>query len=236
MTHKYDLVVFDWDGTLMDTTALIARGIMHAAKVLGYPVPSFEEASSTIGLGWQEILQKTIPGCPPSRYPELLELYRTWYLPNEEKVFLFPGARKLLEGLHAEGVTLAVATGKSRRGLDRVFRRTGLGPLFASTHTAEECEPKPHPDMLERIAVETGIDRRRTVMVGDTTHDLFMARNYGCDSIAMTQGAQSVRELMMGEPAALCRSMAELARALGVPHLLTDEDCAREKAEIARNC
>lgn len=229
-TRPYDLVVFDWDGTIFDTTALIAEGIRFAARELGLAVPAFEAASTVIGLGWQDALRRAVPDLAYEDYPKFGEIFRRWYIPNEARLTLFPGTRRLIEGLHAEGLQLAVATGKSRPGLDRVLEQTGLAPYFVTTRTPDECRPKPNPDMLEEIGIETGVEAARTVMIGDTTHDLFMARDYGCDGIAMLQGAQSASELDVAPAVARCRNTVELAAALGFPELVTPEMLVAERA------
>lgn len=212
--NRYDLVVFDWDGTLMDTTALIAEGIRQAAQALGCRVPDRRTASSVIGLDWRAAMAVAVPDCPPTRLDEFNAAYRAWYLPHEEEVFLFEGMEALLRRLHAEGVTLAVATGKSRAGLRRVFDRTNVEPLFSITRTAEETAPKPNPDMLEEIGLFTQTPAERTLMVGDTVHDIVMAQRYGCDVAAMTYGAQPRSDLELTKPTTLCDSVEALDRFL----------------------
>lgn len=161
---KYDLFVFDWDGTVMDTTALIAKGIQHAAREMGYPVPSFQDACGVIGLDWRSAILKVVPDCPETEHMRFGEIYRAWYIPHEADVILFPGMRELIVGLHARGLRTAVATGKSREGLRRVFERTGLEGFFMTTQTASECLPKPNAEMLEKIGIcscrTNGHDRR----------------------------------------------------------------------------
>ena len=166
---KYDLFVFDWDGTVMDTTALIAKGIQHAAREMGFAVPAFRDACGVIGLDWRSALLKVVPDCPESEHMRFGEIYREWYIPHEADVILFPGMRELIVGLHARGLRTAVATGKSREGLRRVFERTGLESFFLTTQTASECLPKPNAEMLEKIGIERGGAPERTVMIGDTT-------------------------------------------------------------------
>lgn len=212
---KYDAVVFDWDGTMMDTTALIVKSIQHAAREMGIPVPSDEVASSIIGLDWRSALRIAVPDLPMERAMEFGEHYQAHYVPNEKRVFLFPGMAELAKELKASGVAVAVATGKSRRGLNRTLETTGLTDLFVTTKTADECTPKPHPEMLEEISIETGVDKSRMVMVGDTTHDLFMAKKFGCDGIGMTWGAMRAEELLKAEPVALVKNAEELRRLLG---------------------
>lgn len=216
MAKSYDLVVFDWDGTVMDTTGLIARGMCLAAKTMGFTEPTLALARSTIGLDWQHAIAKAVPECPPERHAEFNRIYREWYIPNERQVFLFDGMRELIEDLKSEGVLMTVATGKSRIGLDRVLGVTELGRYFVSTQTATECESKPSPDMLERIRIETGIEKERTVMIGDSIFDMVMAGRYGCDAVAMLYGAGLKEDLVQQNPVALCESVSELRTALGM--------------------
>ena len=221
---KYDLFVFDWDGTVMDTTALIALGIQHAAREMGYAVPTYEAALGVIGLDWRSALLRIVPDCPESEHLRFNEIYRAWYIPHEAEVILFPGMRELITGLKARGCRTAVATGKSREGLRRVFAATGLEPFFDTTQTASECLPKPNAEMLEMCGIETGVGAERTIMIGDTTHDVLMARRYGCDSAAMCCGASSLDDLQKSEPTVICRNVKELAVFLGVPGLVKDVD------------
>lgn len=151
-TRPYDLVVFDWDGTIFDTTALIAEGIRFAARELGLAVPAFEAASTVIGLGWQDALRRAVPDLAYEDYPKFGEIFRRWYIPNEARVTLFPGTRRLIEGLHAEGLQLAVATGKSRPGLDRVLEQTGLAPYFVTTRRPTNAVRNPTPTCSKKSA------------------------------------------------------------------------------------
>lgn len=214
---KYKLVVWDWDGTLMDTTAVIVESMKHACRRLGITPPPDSQCASVIGLGWREAIMRAVPDCPVDKLLDFGEYYKEYYIPHESDVTLFPGIKELLLELKANGVVLAVATGKSRRGLDSAVKASGLEGVFESTQTVTENPSKPNPDMLEQIAIETGIyDKASTVMVGDTTHDLFMARNYGCDSIAVTTGAHPESELEKGSPNAICRNIRDLREALGL--------------------
>ena len=224
---KYDLFVFDWDGTVMDTTALIAKGIQHAAREMGYPVPSFQDACGVIGLDWRSAILKVVPDCPESEHMRFGEIYRAWYIPHGADVILFPGMRELIVGLHARGLRTAVATGKSREGLRRVFERTGLEGFFMTTQTASECLPKPNAEMLEKIGIELDVPAERTVMIGDTTHDVIMAHRYGCDAAAMTYGASTLQDLIASKPAVLCPDVRALAEYLGVSELVKDVDFQR---------
>lgn len=187
--RRFDLVVFDWDGTLYDSTALIARCIQSACADLGLPVPSDEAASHVIGLGLTEALQYVEPGLAPQRYPELGQRYRQHYIRRQDELVLFPGALAMLHALKARNHWLAVATGKSRRGLDDALQAVELKGLFDGTRTADETAGKPHPLMLQQLMREFGVEPERTLMIGDTTHDLQLAINAGTASVGVSYGA-----------------------------------------------
>ncbi|HSQ10307.1 MAG TPA: HAD-IA family hydrolase, partial [Burkholderiaceae bacterium] len=174
MPRPFDLVVFDWDGTVVDSTAMIARSIQKAAQDLDLVVPSMEQASHVIGLGLKDALAGAVPDLAANRIDEFSDRYRHHYFAGEPDIVLFDGMRELLVGLAENGARLAVATGKSRRGLDRAFDATGLRVFFASSRCADETNPKPHPAMLLELTEELAVPRARTVMIGDTTHDLAM--------------------------------------------------------------
>lgn len=217
---KYDLVVFDWDGTVMDTTATIAAGFRHAAGKMGYRVPTEEEVRAVIGLDWPSAISRIVPECPETDYERFREIYWKWYVPHEKDVVLFAGMRELISGLKTLGVKRAIATGKSREGLKRVFALTGLEGEFDTTQTASECLPKPNAEMLEKIEIELDVRPERTIMIGDTTHDVHMAHRFGCDVAAMTYGASPLADLEAAKPTFICRDVRELARVLGVEALL----------------
>ena len=189
LPRRFDLVVFDWDGTLYDSTALIARCIQSACADLGLPVPSDEAASHVIGLGLTEALQYVAPGLAPQRYPELGQRYRQHYIRRQDELVLFPGALAMLHALKARNHWLAVATGKSRRGLDDALQAVELKGLFDGTRTADETAGKPHPLMLQQLMREFGVEPERTLMIGDTTHDLQLAINAGTASVGVSYGA-----------------------------------------------
>ena len=205
---RYDLIIFDWDGTLMDSASAIARSIIAACHDLELPAPSEARARHVIGLGLQEALTYAVPALSEAHYPRMVERYRYHYLAADRDLTLFPGVQELVAGLAAEGRMLGVATGKSRKGLDRALGRTELAAHFASTRCADECFSKPHPEMLEQIMDELGVERKRTLMVGDTTHDLNMARNAGVDGLAVAFGAHPRAALEALEPLAVLDSPA----------------------------
>jgi phosphoglycolate phosphatase len=193
---KYRLLVFDWDGTIIDSAATIAECIRDASRELGLEVPDRDRASHVIGLGLHDAMRIAVPGLPAQRYPEFVASYRKHFLARKDSMQLFDGMRELLSGL-SEKYLLAVATGKSRQGLDRDLEFHNLKPLFAASRCADETNPKPHPAMLLEIMEELQTDSKSALMIGDTSHDLEMARAAGVDALAVTYGAhpeQGLRE------------------------------------------
>jgi phosphoglycolate phosphatase len=189
MSRCYDLIVFDWDGTLFDSTALIVRCIQASCRDLGVTVPSDDQAAYVIGLGLQDALRYAVPGLPASRYPELGHRYREHYFASQHELTLFDGALQMLKDLKARHHWLAVATGKSRRGLDEALNTVQLKGLFDGTRTADETASKPDPTMLLELMREFGAEPGRTLMIGDTTHDLQLALNAGTPRVAVSYGA-----------------------------------------------
>ena len=210
MVERFDLVVFDWDGTLSDSTAAIARAIQDAAADLGLPVPDEATASHVIGLGLHEALSLAVPTLPPERVADFSERYRVHYFAREAQLVLFPGARELIEELRAAGVLLAIATGKSHRGLQRALAAAGFATEFAATRCADQTHPKPHPAMLLELTDELMIAPQRTLMIGDTTHDLLMAEAANTAAVGLTQGAHPHEQLAACRALALFDSLAEL--------------------------
>jgi phosphoglycolate phosphatase len=189
LKSRFDLIVFDWDGTLFDSTALIARCIQNACADVGAPVPSQTDAAYVIGLGLQDALRHVAPGLPEARFPELGLRYRHHYFQSQHELSLFPGTLDMLHALKARDHRLAVATGKNRRGLDDALAHSQIRGLFDGTRTADETASKPDPMMLNELMREFGAAPARTLMVGDTTHDLLLARNAGTPSVAVSFGA-----------------------------------------------
>lgn len=186
---RFELIVFDWDGTLMDSTGTIAACIQAVAGDLGIRRPTYEEASHIIGLGLVDALQQALPDLPAHRYGEAVERYRHHYLARDNDLLLFDGVIEMLDELLQAGYQLAVATGKSRLGLNRAFHVSGLATRFTASRCADECHSKPHPQMLEELMQEFGIGKDETLMIGDTTHDLQMARNAGVAAVGVSYGA-----------------------------------------------
>jgi phosphoglycolate phosphatase len=189
MTRRFDLLAFDWDGTLFDSTALIVRCIQNACRDVGAPVPSDADAAYVIGLGLQDALRHVAPALPPEQYPALGNRYRHHYFASQHELSLFAGTVEMLQALKARGHVLAVATGKGRRGLDEALAHAELHGMFDGSRTADETASKPQPMMLEQLMAQFGADPQRTLMIGDTTHDLQLARNAGTPSVAVSFGA-----------------------------------------------
>jgi phosphoglycolate phosphatase len=208
--QRFDLIVFDWDGTLMDSTPTIAKCIQLASRDLGLPVPDDSAASHVIGLGLKDALSYAIPTLDPVDYPRLAERYRFHFLTRDAELVLFNGVVDMLEALHAEHYFLGVATGKTRVGLQRALAATGLTRLFDGTRCADESFSKPHPAMLQELTRELGQDMGRTVMIGDTTHDLQMAVNAGAAGVGVGYGAHPADSLRAMSPLHCASSIADL--------------------------
>ncbi len=189
LDRRYDLIVWDWDGTIMESTPTIVHCIQQSCRDLGFKVPDDSLASSVIGLGIQDSLRRAVPWIEPIHFPKLTERFRYHYLAKDHELHLFSGIRELLEDLREDGYLLGVATGKSRVGLDRSLAHHQIGHLFHETRTADESFSKPHPGMLLELSDVTQVPMRRMLMIGDTTHDLDMAANAGVDAVAVTYGA-----------------------------------------------
>ena len=210
--RRFDLIAFDWDGTLFDSTALIARCIQAACADVGAPVPGARDASFVIGMGLVEALQHAAPSLPRERYRELADRYRHHYFAQQHEVVLFDGTVSLLASLKQRDFALAVATGKSRRGLDEALSSVQLKGVFDATRTADETASKPDPRMLIELMDELGVAPERTLMIGDTTHDLQLASNAGTASLAVSYGAHAPAEFQSFAPLCVAHSVSELDR------------------------
>jgi phosphoglycolate phosphatase len=209
---NFDLIAFDWDGTLFDSTQIIVRSIQLAVADVGGTVPSNEAASYVIGLGLMEALAHAAPDVPQARYPELGKRYRHHYTVHQNDITLFEGVVPLLLDLKERGHLLTVATGKSRRGLDEALQAVELKGCFDSSRTADETAGKPHPRMLHELMSEFGVKPERTLMIGDTTHDLQMALNAGCASVGVSYGAHEPTAFEPLKPRVVAHSVQELQR------------------------
>ena len=208
--RRYSLLVFDWDGTLIDSASAIASCIQEAAREMGLPVPDRERASHVIGLGLHDSLRHAVPTLEPQDYPQFIDSYRRHFLNCEDSMQLFPGMRELLARLRDRGHLLAIATGKSRRGLQRALELATLDEFFHATRCADETQPKPHPAMLLELLEELAIEPQGSLMIGDTSHDLEMARAAGVAAVAVCYGAHPERSLRALSPLACVPSVTEL--------------------------
>jgi phosphoglycolate phosphatase len=208
--RQFDLIVFDWDGTLFDSTALIARCIQAACADLGTRVPTDVQARYVIGMGLAEALAHAAPELPRERYKELGERYRHHYFAKQHEIVLFDGTPAMLQDLKARNHWLGVATGKSRRGLDEALQSVQLAPLFDATRTADETASKPDPRMLVELMSEFGVEPSRTLMIGDTTHDLQLAANAGAASIGVSYGAHPHENFAGFDTRHVAHSVADL--------------------------
>jgi phosphoglycolate phosphatase len=208
--RRYPLIVFDWDGTLFDSAAVITDCIQEAARDMALPVPDRRTASHVIGLGLHDSLRFALPALAPERYPEFLDLYRRYFVEREDSLSLFPGVAALLEELQARGHRLAIATGKPRRGLTRALAASGLGPLFAASRCGDETNSKPHPAMLLELMDQLSLRAEELLMIGDTSHDLGMAKSAGVDAVAVSYGAHPVETLRALAPRACVANVGDL--------------------------
>ena len=207
---KYELIVFDWDGTLLDSAGAIVQAIQSACIDLALPVPENSKARHVIGLGLVDAMRHAVPDLPPDRYQAMVDRYRFHYLAGDHKLTLFDEVPEMLARLHAAGHILAIATGKSRLGLDRALEHSGLRHLFQASRCADECHSKPHPQMLHELMAEFAVAEASTLMIGDTSHDVLMATNAGVDALAVTYGAHPHAHLLEHKPAACLHSVREL--------------------------
>ena len=211
MAKKFELLVFDWDGTLLDSAGAIVGAIKAACRDLDLPEPPDERARHVIGLGLGDALRHAVPELPEELYPHMVERYRHHYLSRDHELPLFGGAADLVGELAEAGFLLAVATGKSRLGLDRALQSSGLGVFFQASRCADECFSKPHPQMLEELMAEFAMLPAQTLMIGDTTHDLQMAINAGVAGLAVDYGAHPAAALDALAPLARLHNVKELA-------------------------
>lgn len=195
--NGYRLLVFDWDGTLMDSQARIVGCFQAAAADLGVAVPDADRARDVIGLGLREATERLFPGLDDATIGGVVERYRHHFLGDHPTPsVLFPGVVETLDGLADAGYLLGIATGKSRRGLDKVLGETGLGRLFHASRCADEAFSKPHPQMLEEVMAVLGARPAETLMIGDTEYDMQMARNAGVPALAVSYGVHDSARLL----------------------------------------
>jgi phosphoglycolate phosphatase len=209
--RRFELIVFDWDGTLFDSTALIVRCIQNACRDVGAATPSNADAAYVIGLGLSDALRHVAPGLPESRYPDLGARYRHHYFASQHELSLFGGTLEMLQALKVRDHRLAVATGKGRRGLDDALAHSQLQGLFDATRTADETASKPDPMMLQQLMQHFGVPPERTLMIGDTTHDLQLALNAGAASVGVSYGAHALESFDAYRPLHVAHSVSDLA-------------------------
>ena len=200
--RRFDLIAFDWDGTLFDSTAAITRSIQAAVRDVGGTVPSDAQASYVIGMALMPALAHAAPDVPQDKYPELANRYRYHYLQQQEQVTLFDGVLPLLQALRERHHWLAVATGKSRRGLNEALATVDLKGVFDGSRTADQTAGKPHPLMLQELMAEFDVPPERLLMIGDTIEaDMIGPRKFGMHGYhldrhaATSNSAESVRSL-----------------------------------------
>jgi len=211
MSGRFKLLVFDWDGTLMDSEARIVACMRDAARDLDLEVPDRGRVRNIIGLGLAEAVRDLFPGQDESIVPRMVERYRYHFLQaNNTPSELFEGADEVLHTLADQGYLMAVATGKGRQGLNKVLDETGLGQLFHATRTADETFSKPNPEMLFQVMDELGADPEQTLMIGDTEYDLLMAKNARVPGLAVSYGVHAAERLMQHDPLGCLDDITEL--------------------------
>jgi phosphoglycolate phosphatase len=208
--RQFDLIAFDWDGTLFDSTAIITRCIQKAVQDVGGAMPSERDASYVIGMGLMQALAHAAPDVPVQRYPELGARYRHHYMAHQNDISLFDGVLTMLNDLKSRQYLLTVATGKSRQGLNEALLAAELKGMFDGSRTADETAGKPHPRMLQELISEFGVSAQRTLMIGDTTHDLQMAINAGCPCVGVSYGAHPSDAFAALHPRFVAHSVHEL--------------------------
>ena len=208
--RRFDLIAFDWDGTLFDSTAIIARCIQNAVRDVGGTVPNAQTAAYVIGMGFGSALAHVAPDVPREKYPLLGQRYQHHYQLHQNDLSLFEGAIEMLNQLKKRQYRLAVATGKSRSGLDQVLSSLALHDIFDGSRCADQTAAKPDPKMLLELMSEFQLPAERTLMVGDTSHDLQMAHNAGCACVAVSYGAHDGADFQSWNPLFIAHSLAEL--------------------------
>lgn len=210
MPKRYEILIFDWDGTLMDSAGHIVDSLQKACADIGIDVPDERACRQIIGLGLTQALQALVPDLPDDQHPQLVDRYRHHYLGRDAEIPLFSGVQEGIHELHEAGFVLAVATGKSMKGLDRALDYTQLRSYFSATRCADQTHSKPHPAMVEEILDELMLDRDKALVIGDTSHDMLMAANAGVDRLGVSYGAHLPEELHGHDPLAVLDSFAEV--------------------------
>ncbi len=209
--RRYRLLIFDWDGTLLDSIAAIVECTHETLRKLRLPPVPDRSIRQAIGLGIRETVERFVPGCEDELFQRIVEVYRElWLATYCHRPVLIPGAREVLEELAGEGYSLALATAKNRAGLTRDLEKTGLTEVFMATRTVDEAPSKPHPRMVLDILRELGVRPEEALLVGDTAHDLLMAREAGVRGLGVCTGSHGRQELERLRPTACLESVAEL--------------------------
>jgi len=211
LKKKFDLIVWDWDGTLADSTGMITKAVVDAAEQVGLPALDPKAARNIIGLGLRESIQALFGDIPAVQAQAVAKQYTANYYAGEKEIPLFAGAKEVIIELNRRGYKLAVATGKGRHGLNLALQHCGLGNYFHDTRTMDECFSKPHPQMLDELMDVLVATPERTLMIGDTSYDLQMAKNADVKALAVTFGAQSGDKLLEYNPLEIFNEFSELS-------------------------
>ena len=208
---NYSLFIFDWDGTLMDSTGKIVACMQETARVIGMPIPEENEVKGIIGLSMEKVIEDLFPTAPEDYRETIRDTYRSQYLEiNKTPSPLFDGVIDLLELLKSRGKTVTVATGKARVGLSRVLKSVQMEDFFEHSICADEAQSKPAPEMVYELMKRTQFKPEETIVIGDSIHDIKMANNAAVDSIAVTSGANSYKELEIHKPERIFSMVTEL--------------------------
>ena len=208
---KYDLLVFDWDGTLMDSLTQIVNCMQSAIAELSLEPRSAQDIRNIIGLGLEQAIRSLYPDLDAKMVQLMVQTYRDHYLYKDKTPSpLFDGAREVLDRLRESGYDLAIATSKSRQGLEKGLSETGLQDYFPITRTADETHSKPHPQMLEEILVDHNMHASKALMIGDTEYDLQLAQNARVDGFAVSYGVHSLIQLLKQDPVGFIDKITQL--------------------------
>jgi phosphoglycolate phosphatase len=220
METSIRFIVFDWDGTLMDSEAQIVNCLHAAIADLSLEPMDDATVKNVIGLGLREAIDMLVPGQDEAFHRAFVEAYREHWFAHQESS-LFTGARDVLEVIRGHGLKLGIATGKARRGLRRVLAQTGLSDCFDATRCADETPSKPHPQMLLELMAELGVAPHQTIMVGDTEYDMEMATNAGAGKVAVRSGVHSEERLNRHDPLVCLDRVTELPAWMAAVGLLS---------------
>lgn len=212
---KYKLVIFDWDGTVMDSAAKIIRCMQSAARVCELPIPTDDEVGHIIGISLRQAIQTLFALSDDVKIDEVVNAYKDAFVHQDKTPSpLFEGAEDVFIALKNKGITLAVATGKARRGLIRAWDQTNTAHYFTDSRCADDAASKPSPDMLLQLLEALNVSVEHAVMVGDTTYDMQMAQSIGMDRVAVSYGVHAQLHLEKHEPIAVIHDIKELPSVL----------------------